>query len=305
MKKTMEWDVRRIEVFFILTIILSVATVLLVTPQTVLGITTSAGDVGELMPVHDPTSVPKEVLEDTEKVGNELFGRNESARDIFTGQLIGSYLFAENRDVIIIFNPGGWGLTSLYDSPQWKSIASGITSEIEGLGFSPLLLEYRRSNGNLASYVDETMAILDLYPVKAKELAYRADFLTRHFPDLKIILAGESNGTIICSQVMEILKDNNCIFSIQTGTPFWHKSQMLSRALIINDNGLIPDSFSKGDFFTIISKNFEVLFGFSKEKRPETIMKLLVAPGHFYSWQNSTVRNRIKNFLGENFGTVN
>ena len=75
------------------------------------------------------------------------------------------------------------------------------------------------------------------YPHKAKDLAERVEFLTDHLPDLKVIIAGESTGTVISDKTMGILKDEPRVYSIQTGTPFWHKPVDLDRTLLMNSNG--------------------------------------------------------------------
>ncbi len=298
----MFWTVRKIEVIFILAVILSVVAVFFASPQVVLGITTEIGE-GEVTPAYDFSTVPDRITRDALTLAKSLYGNNQIARDEFTSQLIGTYLMAKDSDVILMFNPGGWGWKSLYDSPDWSGIAARMDSELQASGYRPLLLNYRRSNGNLKSYVDEFMSILDLYPVKAIELAARIDFLTRHIPDFSVIVSGESNGTIICDKVMSILKDNPRVFSIQTGTPFWHKVENVDRTLIINDNGFIPDTFHNGDVFIIISSNLEIMYGYRKPGQDTgTILNFCAAPGHTYSWQNVAVRGRIQGFLDKNFG---
>jgi hypothetical protein len=142
------------------------------------------------------------------------------------------------------------------------------------------------------------MAVIGLYSLKAKALASRINFLTEHIPGLRVILTGESNGTIICDEAMKLLKDNPRVFSIQTGTPFWHTNLKNDRTLIINDNGVLPDTFSSGDFFTIVSRNIEVMLGFARpDNNKGTILNFFAAPGHTYSWEELAVRRQIENFL--------
>ena len=58
------------------------------------------------------------------------------------------------------------------------------------------------------------------------------DFLTSYLPDLRVIISGESNGSVVADDAMGILKDNPQVYSIQTGPPFWHKSTESERALV-------------------------------------------------------------------------
>jgi hypothetical protein len=97
---------------------------------------------------------------------------------------------------------------------------------------------------------------------------------------------------------MKLLKDNPRVFSIQTGTPFWHASEKNDRALIMNDNGILPDTFSNGDFFAIISRNVEASLGFSRPDQTQgTVFNSIEAPGHRYHWQDTAVRSQIEDFL--------
>jgi len=108
------------------------------------------------------------------------------------------------------------------------------------------------------------VSFLEAMSPKAKYLAARVKFLTEHNPNLKIILASESNGTVLCDKVLSLLKNNPRVYTIQTGPPFWHHSPTDSRALRIRDNGVAPDSFSNGDLWTIIKTNFRVWLGIAK-----------------------------------------
>ena len=80
---------------------------------------------------------------------------------------------------------------------------------------------------------------------------------------------------------MNILKDNSQVYSIQTGRPpLWRMSNMVDRTLIINDNGIVPDSFSQGDFLTIVNANLKKWFGLSRSgESPGHILFYFEAPG--------------------------
>ncbi|MFH1638945.1 MAG: hypothetical protein ABIB93_01325 [Chloroflexota bacterium] len=298
----MSVSIRRIKIIAMIAIALAMAIVLLASPPAVvLGITSEVAPKGLPPPVYDYTIVPYEIATDAFCLAEDLFGKNTEAKNNFVSQLLGTYLAAKDNDLIIVFNPGGWGWRFLDESPNWYSIFMGLQEEAKESGYRTLLLEYRRSINTLKSNIDEYMAITGLYPQKAITLASRLEFLTGHIPNLKIILTGESNGTIICDEAMEILKDNPQVYSIQTGTPFWHKNTKNERILVINNNGLQPDSFSNGDFFTLISKNIEIFLGFSPpQPKVGTVLNIFTAPGHTYSWQNPVVRRQIEEFLNRN-----
>ena len=141
------------------------------------------------------------------------------------------------------------------------------------------------------------------YSSKSKELAYRVEFLTSHNPNLRVILTGESSGTVISDQTMNILADNPQVYSIQTGPPFWHTNVIEDRTLVVNNNGMFPDSFSQGDFFVMLLSNLEALVGLPQpENEVGTIFHRVRAPGHSYWWQYPGVCSSVADFLDKNFG---
>jgi len=265
------------------------------------GVTGRTG--GLPLSVCDLSAVPQSVAEDTTKLATELFGDRQEKRDVFVSQLLALYSEAKDRDFIMLFNSGGWGGKLLEDAPGWQSISSGIQSTLNNAGHTSLPLNYQRSGRTIQGYLNEFAEMMTGYTSKAKDLASRVEFLTSHIPNLRVIITGESNATIFCDSVMNILRDNPQVYSIQTGPPFWYTNTILDRTLIINDNGIIPDAFSQGDFFTLIRANLRALFGLSQlEVGQGDILYYVKAPGHDYQWQYPKVYSEITNFLDENFG---
>ena len=204
---------------------------------------------------------------------------------------------------MVIFNSGGWGWNFLENSPGWRSIFSGIESELEGLGYTSLLLDYRRTEETLRGIIDEGVEMITAYPSKAENLACRVEFLTRHIPDLKIIVTGESDGTVISDSTMNLLRDNRQVYSIQTGPPFWHQNVVQERTLVLDNNGRHPDTFSRGDIPTMLWTSLGDVLGIPQsEESSGRVLFFLRAPGHDYRWQYPDVCSQITNFLEENFG---
>ena len=77
---------------------------------------------------------------------------------------------------------------------------------------------------------------------------------------------------------------------------------MMERTLLLNNNGMAPDSFSEGDIPTMVWASLKGLFGLAPpEENPGTILSFLRAPGHDYSWKYPEVCSQIESFLEENF----
>lgn len=255
------------------------------------------------LPAYDYSAVPQPVLEDAAALARDLVGKSQDKLQSFIDQLVATYMEARDIDVVIVFNSGGWGWNLTLDTPGWASILDGIKSELDNLGYKSLVLNYRRTSSGLWGCIKEFIEAVARYPHKARELAERVKFLTDHIPSLKVIVTGESTGTVISDKTMGILQDEPQVYSIQTGTPFWHKPTALDRTLLMNSNGRGIDTFSYGNVPAMVWATFKSWFGFSSPNdNPGSILSWLKAPGHDYSWQYPGVYAEVVKFLANNFG---
>lgn len=254
------------------------------------------------LPVYEYSTVPQSVIDDATELATELVGNSQDKLQGMVDQLVATYVEARDMDVVVVFNSGGWGWNLTMDTPGWASILDGIKSELENLGYKSLVLNYRRTSGGLQGCMKEFVEVITRYPHKSTELAKRVEFLTDHIPNLKVIVAGESTGTVISDKTMGILKDKPQVYSIQTGTPFWHKPTALDRTLLMNSNGRGIDTFSYGNVPAMIWATIKGWLGLSSpDDNPGDILSWLKAPGHDYSWQYPGVYSEVVNFLTSNF----
>ncbi len=299
----MKINLRKLGIFVALTTVMVLGLLLLAFSYIDIGIIDLVG--GEENPVEmaDLSAVPESVLEDATALALELYGAYQDKYTEFADQLLTAYVEAKDKDFVVIFNSGGWGTEILESSPGWDEICHGIEAELNNLGYSSLLLDYRRTAESKRGLVKEFVEVLSVYPSKAKNLASRVEFLTRNIPELKVIVAGESNGVIISDTVMDMLHDNPRVYSIQTGTPFWHKRATLERTLALEGNGMVPDSFSRGDIPKILLASLQALLGISspEDEDPGRIFYFMRAPGHDYRWHYPDVYLKITDFLKKNF----
>ena len=266
------------------------------------GVFSKIGTEGLPLSTSDLSAVPQSVAEDAIGLATALFGDSGEKSNDFVNQVLAVYSEAKDKDFVVVFNSGGWGWNLLENTPGWWSIFSGIKSELVTSGYKLVSLDYIRTDKSWRGRLGEMGEMITGYQSKAKDLAYRVKFLTSHIPELKVIIAGESNGTVISDRVMTILKDNPQVYSIQTGPPFWHNNITLDRTLVITNNGIIPDSFSEGDFGAIIWGNLKAFLGFSEPIDDfGTILHYVRAPGHDYWWQYPQVYAEITNFLEQKF----
>lgn len=286
---------RRLKILVTLVVAISLAAVLLAPSPVSPAITFVVGAETPLQ-LRDYSAVPQPVVEDAGRLAAELFGNDQKKQAEFTSQLLATYIAARDKDVVVIFNSGGWGWSSVLDFPYGPDFVAGFESALADLGYTSLMLDHYRTGSNINGLVSELLFAVDKYPPKAIDLASRIEFLTRHLPGIKIIVTGMSNGASICEDVVLILRDNQQVYSIQLGPPFWNDSTISNRALVLRSNGIVDDTFSQGDIITIIRINLEALLGISQDD-PGNILLYIGAPGHDYRWQHPAVRSQIINFL--------
>ena len=217
----------------------------------------------------------------------------------YADELVATYVAARDKDIVIFFNSGGMGWNLTTDTPGWASILHGIERQLEKLGHKPLVLNYRRTGGGMLNTVKEVFEAARRYPNKAKDLARRVLFLIDNLPDMKVIIAGESTGTVISEKAMRILSEEERVYSIQTGMPFWHTPEVLERTLSMNDNGIRLDTFHYGQGRAILWATAKSWVGL--KDKPGTILSWLKAPGHDYSWEYPGVSSVVTDFLNRNF----
>lgn len=299
----MKVNFHKLGVFVALATVLLLGALILAFSYIDIGLPALVGGQEEPMAVQDLSEIPESVAEDARALAVELYGDYQDKRDEYVDQLLAAYVEVKDQDFVLIFNPGGWGTKILENSPGWTEICQGITLELDKLGYSTLMLDYRRTTRSLRGIDKELVELFAVYPSKAKSLARRVEFLTRNVPDLKIIVAGESIGTVISDTVMGILQDNPRVYSIQTGPPFWHKHMVTERTLVLDTNGRVPDAFSQGNIPAMLITSLKALVGIplTEDEQAGRIFYFVRAPGHDYNWQYPGVYSKITDFLKQNF----
>jgi hypothetical protein len=244
----------------------------------------------------DLSALPAGVLEDAHAMAAKRYADSHRA-ELYYQLALTAYVESRDKDVLVLFNPGGWGTKKVYASPDWVSIIEGIQNDITSAGYHVSTLNYLRTINSIRGQLNELKEMATGYRSKAADLAELVNFLTRQSPNLRVILAGESTGTIICDESMYLLANNSRAFSIQTGSPFWHTGRAHIRTLLLKDNGIVADSFSQGDMVTILKSSFKSLILLDKPEMEGDILGFLSAPGHEYWWQYAGVSEPIKSFL--------
>jgi hypothetical protein len=255
---------------------------------------------GGLLSAADEGLAPVQVVADAKSVAGSFYAHDGIKSADMEHQLIGTYLAAEDKDFLVIFNPGGWGWDPITDIPGWESIVNGIKGTLGGLGYSAMGMDYKRTRHGFAGVADEFEVLIGAQDEKDEELAARVGFLTSHLPGLHVILTGESNGAAVADEAMRLLVKNPQVYCIVSGPPVWHKCLDFERSLIIKNNGEQVDTFTTGDLILIMRANAESFFGINSTVKGD-ILEYIGAPGHFYSWDYPAVKAQVNGFLAGKF----
>ena len=281
---------------FVLLLGVALLTVFMAPPSLMPALACDAETDGHVLAVSDFSQTPPQVVQDARDVAAAFYGDDEAKADEMVSQLVGTYLASADQDFVVIFNPGGWGWDPVSEIPGWESILFGIEKTLDGFGYKTLLVDFKRTRHGFNGIVGELEVLAGIQSLKAEELAARVSFLTQHLPNLRVILTGESNGATIADNALSLLRENPRVFAIETGPPVWHPSIEFARSLVIENNGVQPDTFSNGDIILIIRSNAESAFGIYKGGRGD-ILLYIGAPGHYYSWDYPAVHAQVVDFL--------
>ena len=247
--------------------------------------------------------------EEARHLAQQLFG-NDSEKGIkFKNRLLDICSRAQNKDFLLIHNPGGWGTTHLERCLHWeRSIVDGINATLDRLGYSWLLIQHFRTESGWREYVRDIKEQFHFFASKAKILAAEVEFLTRHTNNLKVILIGVSQGAGFSDAVMQHLTRLRQVYSIELGIFFLQKPRRVvtERTLAIDGNGLMPDAAMEWDIITMLRAFLATPFRWIKyrlEGKPTKFGHCINVPGHEYNWEYPEVRQQIGDFLQINLGT--
>lgn len=197
---------------------------------------------------------------------------------------------AANKDVIIIFNPGGWGNTPLEEAEDFAPIIEGIELTLNEWGYNSIVIPYTRTKDNLFGKITGIKEFFNSFQYSSEDLSERIEFITKNFPDKKIIITGLSSGASFVNETYEKISGEvkDSVYAIAAGTPFWTSAQESDNVLLLDNDG--KDSLAKGNVESLLLSLVKTPFtgGFQ-------------ATGHDYFWFSPEVNSQIITFLESKF----
>jgi hypothetical protein len=207
-----------------------------------------------------------------------------------------------SKDVIIIFNSGGWGATPLKAASDFTPILAGIQDSLAQRGYSSLIIPFIRTPRGLKGEIEDVKDFMDSFKYSSEALAKEVEFIMDNSPGKQVIIAGLSNGGGLTEIAMKRLADRPSIYAIVAGVPHWYQNCNSDRILYL-DNGE-KDKLAIGDYrvvaLAVIKAPFRCLW--AKINHQElSLARAIEIPGHEYPWSSTEVGPPIVNFINTHF----
>jgi hypothetical protein len=228
-----------------------------------------------------------------------LFGP-EVVPDNFQPQEI--LAMAQDSDIIILFNSGGWGDVPFEKADDFAPIIEKMQQTLDQWGYSTVVVPYVRTKDDLLGRMAGLKELSNNFKNSSNDLADKVEAINNAFPDKKIIITGLSIGgafvTKTYQNISEEVKDS--VYTIAIGTPFWADNFESSNIIQVDNEG--KDSLVGGQvsplFFSLIESPFKWLKA-NINGENLSLSRAFQAPGHNYSWQSPEVGPKIISFLSD------
>jgi pimeloyl-ACP methyl ester carboxylesterase len=209
---------------------------------------------------------------------------------------------AADRDVIIIFNSGGWGKTPPKAASDFAPILAGIQDSLAQRGYSSLITPFIRTPRGLTGEIEDTKDLMGSFKYSSEALAREVEFIMNNSPSKKVIIAGLSNGGGLTERAMQRLAERPGIYAIVAGVPRWYQIYNSDRVLYLDNNG--KDKLAVGDYRAIAAAVIKAPFKWLWAKIKHQNLSLALAidiTGHDYPWSSTEVGPPVVNFINTHF----
>ncbi len=211
---------------------------------------------------------------------------------------------SQDRDIIIIFNSGGWGNVPFEKADDFAPIVEKMQQTLGQWGYSTVVIPYIRTKDDLLGEVSSLRELSNNFKNSSKDLAGKIEEINKAFPDKKIIITGLSIGGAFVTKTYENISEEikDSVFAIAIGTPFWADNFKKSNLIQVDNEG--KDTLVGGQvsplFFSLIESPFKWLAA-KINGQYLSLSRAFQAPGHNYSWESPEVGPKIVSFLSDKF----
>lgn len=202
------------------------------------------------------------------------------------------------KDIVVIFNTGGWGDTPFEKAKDFLPIAEGIQKTLNEWGYNSVVIPYIRAESDFSGKIASTREIIFSFPNQAEKLSVEINKFLKENPSKKIVVAGLSSGAAFADATIEKVSQDvkNRVYAVEIGNPFWRKRPVSENVLRLENDG--GDPLSRGDMKVLVPNSFKALYKWILIKvsgGSPVLANLLHLSGHEYFW--SDMESEITAFL--------
>lgn len=242
-------------------------------------------------------------------LASQAFNRDKQDCLELRNRMLQIFVDTASADVVILYNPGGWGRSTIGGDGQWGPVVREMDALLEDQGYTTVLQSFVRTpEVTTFGVIEELQELLTCFPTKCEDQVKVVQFLTQNRPDIQVIVTGLSQGAAYTNEVSKLLESNDQVYGVAAGVPFFYSEVETDRTLVLENNGIESDALKEGDapalVKTTIGTYFEWLWhGF--DGGPLGAGAYYDPPGHDYHWEDPGVAPLITDFLDSHFGENN
>jgi hypothetical protein len=205
-------------------------------------------------------------------------------------------------DVLVVFNPGGWGDASLEEADDFRPILKGIQQAMVDKGYRTSSVPYLRTFphlwGRLSGVKEQIMSFKNNSRIQVDDIRNLAE----NFPEKYFILTGFSTGGGLTGRSMKRLAHLQNVLGITVGVPGWFDTYSSSQSLVLNNSG--KDPLVAGDINAVAWHVLSAPYVWLQSRfdgRKLSLPLCFQFPYHEYRWESPEVGPPILKFISNKF----
>jgi len=192
-----------------------------------------------------------------------------------------------DEDIVIIYNYGGWGISSENKPSLVIPMAQGLEQELKDNEHKLIVVPYKRVRSGFWSHAVELKETMIGFRFQSKDLASKLTEYQKNHQDKEFILLGFSNGASFAQAVFENMPDSAKAHTsvIEVGLPFWNKEIDSERIIVLNNDN--RDPIATGNVFIYLKSITRVALNLINSAARGNLSqqeRIVWIPQHEYTW---------------------